>query len=337
MTKVAIMGATGYAALELIKILLRNPEVEIVALTTRSDEAPHVSEIHHCLEGRLDLRCENLSPAEIAERADFVFCALPHVASMEVIPDLLADGCRVVDLSADYRLSDPAVYEQWYHHVHIDPTRLGSTVYGLPELWAEKIPHADLIANPGCYTSTAILGLAPLLANSLVEPTGIIIDAKSGVTGAGRKPKLGTLYPECNESITAYGVGTHRHTPEIEEVLTTIGGADVKVTFTPHLTPMNRGILATMYPRLKEDTSLDHLKEVYQSYYEGKPFVRIIDRVPTTKDVAGTNYCDISLQSAGNQLIVFSATDNLIKGAAGVAVQNFNLMAGYPETTGLIV
>ncbi|MCA9014702.1 MAG: N-acetyl-gamma-glutamyl-phosphate reductase [Planctomycetaceae bacterium] len=337
MTKVAIMGATGYAALELIKILLRHPDVEIVALTSRSEEAPPISEIHPCLEGRLDLRCEALTPAEIADRADFVFCALPHVASMEVIPDLLADGCRVVDLSADYRLSDPAVYEKWYHHVHIDPTRLGSTVYGLPELWAEKIPSADLIANPGCYTSTAILGLAPLLAKGLVEPTGIIIDAKSGVSGAGRNPKLGTLYSECNESITAYGVGTHRHTPEIEEVLTTVGGKEVKVTFTPHLTPMNRGILATMYPRLTESVSRDELLDVYRSFYQGKPFVRVIDRIPATKDVAGTNYCDISVQFAGDQLIVFSATDNLIKGAAGVAVQNFNLMAGYPETTGLIV
>ncbi|QDV49380.1 N-acetyl-gamma-glutamyl-phosphate reductase [Gimesia fumaroli] len=337
MTKVAIMGATGYAALELIKILLRNSDVEIVALTSRSEEAPHISEIHPCLEGRLDLRCEALTSAEIADRADFVFCALPHVASMEVIPDLLADGCRVVDLSADYRLSDPAVYEKWYHHVHIDPTRLGSTVYGLPELWADKIPSADLIANPGCYTSTAILGLAPLMAEGLVEPTGIIIDAKSGVSGAGRNPKLGTLYPECNESITAYGVGTHRHTPEIEEVLTTVGGKDVKVTFTPHLTPMNRGILATMYPRLTKAISRDALLDVYRSFYQGKPFVRVIDRIPATKNVAGTNYCDISVQFAGDQLIVFSATDNLIKGAAGVAIQNFNLMAGYPETAGLIV
>lgn len=337
MTKVAIMGATGYAALELIKILLRNPDVEIVALTSRSEESPHISEIHPCLSGRLDLCCEALTPAEIAERSDFVFCALPHVASMEVIPDLLAEGCRVVDLSADYRLSDPAVYEKWYHHVHIDPTRLGSTVYGLPELWAEKIPGADLIANPGCYTSTSILGLAPLMEAGLIEPTGIIIDAKSGVSGAGRNPKLGTLYPECNESITAYGVGTHRHTPEIEEVLTTVGGKEVKVTFTPHLTPMNRGILATMYPRLTKAASREELLDVYRSFYEGKPFVRIINAIPATKNVSGTNYCDISVQFAGDQLIVFSAIDNLIKGAAGVAVQNFNLMAGYPEITGLIV
>ncbi len=337
MTKVAIMGATGYAALELIKILLRNPEVEIVALTSRQEDAPHISEIHPCLAERLDLRCESLSPVEIAERADFAFCALPHVASMEVIPDLLADGCRVVDLSADYRLNDPAVYERWYHHVHTDPTRLGSTVYGLPELWADKIPSADLIANPGCYTSAAILGLAPILAGGFIEPSGIIIDAKSGVSGAGRNPKLGTLYPECNESITAYSVGTHRHTPEIEEVLTTVGGKQVQVVFTPHLTPMNRGILATMYPRLTQAVSRDELLEVYRSFYQGKPFVRVIDRIPATKDVSGTNYCDISVQFAGDQLIVFSAIDNLIKGAAGVAVQNFNLMAGYPETTGLIV
>lgn len=337
MTKVAIMGATGYAALELIKILLRNPDVEIVALTSRQTDAPHISEIHPCLGGRLDLQCEVLTPAQISERADFAFCALPHVASMEVIPDLLAEGCRVVDLSADYRLNDPAVYEKWYHHVHTDPTRLGSTVYGLPELWAEKIPAADLIANPGCYTSTSILGLAPLLAKGLIEPTGIIIDAKSGVSGAGRNPKLGTLYSECNESITAYGVGTHRHTPEIDEVLSTVSGKDVQVIFTPHLTPMNRGILATMYPRLTSEVNRDEILNVYRSFYEGKPFVRVIDRIPATKDVAGTNYCDISVHFSGDQLIVFSALDNLIKGAAGVAVQNFNLMANYSETTGLII
>jgi len=250
--------------------------LKIVALTSRQKDTPHISEIHHCLAGRLDLRCEALSAAEIAERADFAFCALPHVASMGVIPDLLADGCRVVDLSADYRLNDPAVYEKWYHHVHTDPTRLGSTVYGLPELWAEKIPSADLVANPGCYTSASILGLAPLMAEGLIEPTGIIIDAKSGVSGAGRNPKLGTLYPECNESITAYGVGTHRHTPEIEEVLTTVGGKEVKITFTPHLTPMNRGILATMYPRLTQAVSREALLEVYRAFYQGKSFVRII-------------------------------------------------------------
>lgn len=337
MTKVAIMGATGYAALELIKILLRNPDVEIVALTSRQTDTPHISEIHPSLTGRLDLKCEALSASEIAERADLVFCALPHVASMEVIPELLADGCRVVDLSADYRLNDPAVYEKWYHHVHTDPTRLGSTVYGLPELFSEKIPSADLIANPGCYTSTSILGLAPLLAEGLVDPTGIIIDAKSGVSGAGRSPKLGTLYSECNESITAYGVGTHRHTPEIEEVLTTVGGKAVQVVFTPHLTPMNRGILATMYPRLTESKSREELLNVYRSFYQGSPFVRVIDGIPATKNVSDTNYCDISVQFSGDQLVVFSALDNLIKGAAGVAVQNFNLMYGYPETTGLIV
>ncbi|MFK7776587.1 MAG: N-acetyl-gamma-glutamyl-phosphate reductase [Gimesia sp.] len=337
MTKVAIMGATGYAALELIKILLRNPDVEIVALTSRQQDAPHISDIHPCLEGRLDLRCESLSAAKITERADFVFCALPHVASMEIIPDLLADGCRVVDLSADYRLSDPAVYEKWYHHVHTDPTRLGSTVYGLPELWSDKIPSADLIANPGCYTSTAILGLAPLLAEGLIEPTGIIIDAKSGVSGAGRNPKLGTLYSECNESISAYGVGTHRHTPEIEEVLSTVGGKEVKIVFTPHLIPMNRGILATMYPRLINAMSREEILNLYRTFYQDKPFVRVIDRLPATKNVTDTNYCDISVQFSGDQLIVFSALDNLIKGAAGVAVQNFNLMSGYPETTGLIV
>ena len=211
MVKVGILGATGYTALELIRILLRHPDVKIAALTSRQEGSLHIASIHLSLHGRLDLHCEDLTPAQIAERADFVFCCLPHGASVSVIPQLLSSGCRVVDLSADYRLSDPGVYEEWYGLVHTDPTRLGTTVYGLPELWDERIPGADLVANPGCYTSTSILGLAPLLKAKLIEPTGICIDGKSGVTGAGRTPKLTTLYPECNESVSAYSVGRHRH------------------------------------------------------------------------------------------------------------------------------
>ncbi len=234
MVKVAILGATGYAALELIKILLQHPEVEITALTTRQEGSPHVQGIHPSLHGRLDLTCDNLSAEEICERADVAFCALPHKASMEVIPHLLAQGCKVVDLSADYRLNDPGVYEEWYGEVHIDPTRLGHTVYGLPEIWGERIPGSELVANPGCYTSTSILGLAPLIAGGHIEPTEIFIDAKSGISGAGRSPKLTTLYPECNESVSAYSVGRHRHTPEINQVLSEVGGCKVEVVFTPH-------------------------------------------------------------------------------------------------------
>jgi N-acetyl-gamma-glutamyl-phosphate reductase len=336
MTRIAILGATGYTALELLKILARHPHVEVTALTTRQDSKPHISEIHPSLTGQFDLVCENLSPAEVGQRADLVFCALPHTASMEAVPLLLDAGCRVVDLSADYRLSDPGVYEKWYGHVHTDPTRLSTTVYGLPELYMDRIPGADLVANPGCYTSTSILGLAPLLAAGLIETTGIIIDAKSGVSGAGRTPKLGTLFAECNESVTAYGIGTHRHMPEIEQVLTDVAGCDVQVAFNPHLMPMDRGILCTMYPRLKGPMSVEELLAVFRKFYADQPFVRIVDHIPATKHVAHTNFCDISVRLNRDQLVVFSAIDNLIKGASGVAVQNMNLLLGLDQRIGML-
>ena len=337
MVKVAILGATGYTALELIKILLRNPQVEITTLTTRQDGSPPIHTIHQSLFGRLDVKCEDLSPAEVCERAEFAFCCLPHVASMEAVPTLLAGGCRVVDLSADYRLNDAAVYERWYGHAHTDAGRLGKTVYGLPELWAERIPGQKLIANPGCYTSTAILGLAPFIKQGWIEPTGIVIDAKSGVSGAGRTPKLNTLFSECNESMSAYSVGNkHRHLPEIEQVLTDATGQSVEAIFTPHLVPMDRGIIATMYGRLKKPATDAQLIGVAREFYAGKPFMRVVDHLPTTKDSANTNYCDITVCTARGQAIIISCLDNLIKGAAGVAVQNFNLMCGFPETTGLL-
>jgi N-acetyl-gamma-glutamyl-phosphate reductase len=337
MINVAIMGATGYAALELIKILLRHPEVSITTLTTRQEGNPHIHAVHPSLYGRLDVHCENLTAAEIAQRVEFVFCALPHVASMEAIPDLLAGGCKVVDLSADYRLNNPSVYEEWYGHVHTDPTRLGKTVYGLPELFAENIPESELVANPGCYTSTSILALAPLVSGGYIEPTGICIDAKSGVTGAGRKPKLTAHFPECNESVSAYAVGRHRHTPEIDQILSQASGKDVEVVFTPHLIPMDRGILCTIYARPAKPATEDELLEAMRHFYKGKPFVRIVDHLPATKDTVGTNYCDITLRLTRGHVIVLACLDNLIKGAAGVAVQNFNLMHGFEETTALVV
>src|ERR1700742_2454693 len=238
MVNVGILGATGYTALELIRIIINHPEVKLTALTSRQEGSPHVSAIHPSLTGRIDIRCEDLKPQQVAERAQYVFCALPHAASMAVVPEYVAAGCKVIDLSADYRLNDPAVYAQWYGHVHTAPTRLGSTPYGLPELYAGQIKTADLVANPGCYTSASILGLAPAICSGLVEPTGIIIDAKSGVSGAGRSPKLNTLFSECNESFSAYSIGTHRHMPEIEQVLTQASGKGVEVLFTPHLVPM---------------------------------------------------------------------------------------------------
>lgn len=337
MIKVAILGASGYTALELVKILLNHPQVEISALTSRQEGAPKIHALHPSLYGRLDLACEDLTPAQVAQRAEVVFCALPHVASMEAIPDLLAAGCRVIDLSADYRLNSAAVYEKWYGHAHTDPGRLGNTVYGLPELWSERIPGESLIANPGCYSSASILGLAPLLARRLIEPAGIIIDAKSGVSGAGRTPKLNTLFSECNEGVSAYGVGNkHRHGPEIEQVLSEACGQTVETLFTPHLIPMDRGILATIYGRLVKPATESELLTAVREFYADKPFMRVVEHLPSTKDSAHTNFCDITVRVARGQAIVISCLDNLIKGAAGVAVQNFNLMCGYPETMGFV-
>lgn len=336
MARVAILGATGYTALELLKILVRHPQAEVTALTTRQEGRPSIASIHPSLTGLLDVRCENLTAEQVGRRCEIAFCALPHTASMEAVPQLLDAGCRVIDLSADYRLTDPGVYEQWYGHVHTDPTRLRSAVYGLPEIYQQRIPGADLIANPGCYTSTSILALAPLLASQLIDPQQIIIDAKSGVSGAGRTPKLSNLFAECNESVTAYSIGNHRHTPEIEQVLADISGTPVQVAFNPHLMPMDRGILCSVYPRLKSSATVEELLNVYRRFYAGQPFVRIVEHIPATKDVAHTNFCDISVRMNRSQLVVFAAIDNLIKGASGVAVQNMNLLLGLDQRTALL-
>jgi N-acetyl-gamma-glutamyl-phosphate reductase len=335
MTRVAIFGATGYTALELIKILLRHPEVEITALTTRQEGRPHVAAIHPQLTGRLDLVLEDLSPEAVAAKADCVFSCLPHAASASVIMKIIDSDVRIIDFSADYRLRDPETYAEWYEHKHPDPDRLGKVVYGLPEVFGEDIPSAKLVANPGCYTSTAILALAPFLCKQCIEPKGIIIDAKSGVSGAGRTPKMTTLFPECNESTSAYSVGRHRHTPEIEQILSLASGQAVEVIFTPHLVPMDRGILCTIYAQPTKAATEDELLEMMRDFYAGQPFIRILHRLPATKDVSGTNYCDITVRLIRGRLIILSCIDNLIKGAAGVAVQNFNLMHGFDETTAL--
>ncbi len=336
MTRVSILGSTGYTALELLKILADHPEVQVVAATTRQEGNPPLTDIHPCLTGRFYVDCQNHTPEEVGRGSALALCCLPHTASMEAVPQLLEAGCRVVDLSADYRLNDPGVYEQWYQHVHTDPTRLETAVYGLPELYRERIRTADLVANPGCYTSASILALAPLLAEKLIDPQGIIIDAKSGVSGAGRTPKLGNLFSECNESVTAYGIGTHRHTPEIEQVLADVGGLDVRVAFNPHLMPMDRGILCSIYPRLVEKRSQKDLLQLYRTFYSAAPFMRVLDRIPRTRDVSGTNFCDVTVCFNRDQLVVFSALDNLIRGASGVAVQNMNLMLGLDERTGML-
>lgn len=336
MARIAILGATGYTALELLRILVRHPNAEVTVLTTRQEGSPAIDAIHPSLTGLLNVRCENLTAEQAGRRCDIAFCALPHTASMEAVPQLLQAGCRVIDLSADYRLSDPGIYEKWYGHVHTDPTRLTTAVYGLPEVFPDRIPGAELIANPGCYTSASILGLAPLLAAGLIHADGIIIDAKSGISGAGRTPKLSNLFSECNESVTAYSIGSHRHTPEIEQVLSEVSGSPVQVAFNPHLMPMDRGIFCSIYPRLKSRATPDELLQAFRQYYAQQPFMRVVGHIPATKDVAHTNFCDITVRMNRDQPVIFVAIDNLIKGASGVAVQNMNLMLGLDQRTGML-
>jgi N-acetyl-gamma-glutamyl-phosphate reductase len=332
--RVGILGATGYTALELIKILLRHPNAKITAVTSRQDRSS-IAATHPSLAGLLELNLEDPDPAELAKRCDCVFSCLPHCASATIAPKLLAEGLRVVDLSADYRLDTAKSFHDWYGEEHPDPSRLGETPYGLPELFSKKIPTADLIANPGCYPTSAILPLAPFIARDLIETTDIIIDSKSGVSGAGRTPKLGNLYSEVNESISAYSVGKHRHQPEIEQILGRATGKQVDVIFTPHLTPMDRGILSAIYARPKKPSSQSDALAVLRDYYVAKPFVRIVEHLPATKFVAFSNYCDITARVVKGRLLLLSCIDNLIKGASGAAVQNFNLMFGFPEATAL--
>lgn len=335
MTTIAILGATGYTALELIRILLRHPGAEILALTSREENRP-VEQVHPSLTGQLDLKLENMSVQEISKKAECVFSCLPHTASAKIIPQLIENGSRVVDFSADYRLDSAEEFKKWYETDHPDPDRLGKVPYGLPELFRQQIVNSMLIANPGCYPTSAILPLAPLLKKNVIEAEGIIIDSKSGVSGAGRKPKLNTHYPECNESISAYGVGTHRHTPEIDQILFRSSGLPVEVVFTPHLSPMERGILSTIYcaPQVPGIT-VEEVENILREHYSGEPFVHIVQELPHTRDVARTNNVHIAVRKVRGRIILVSAIDNLIKGASGAAVQNFNLMFGYPETAAL--
>jgi N-acetyl-gamma-glutamyl-phosphate reductase len=335
MIRVAILGATGYTALELIKLLLRHPDAQITTLTTRKDDRPHLAAVHPALAARLDLVLENLTPTEVAKRADCVFSCLPHGASAQATGELLSLDRRVIDFSADYRLQDAQIYARWYGQPHDDPGNLPQAVYGLPELYRSKIQAARLIANPGCYPTSAILPLAPLLKAGLVGRDDIVIDSKSGVSGAGRTPGEAYHFPECNESVSAYKIGNHRHTPEIDQVLSDAAGGAVSVHFTPHLIPMDRGILSTIYARPSGGTTEAQLNAVLREAYAKEPFVRLLDRPPATKNTAGTNYCDIHVRLVRDRVIITSAIDNLIKGASGAAVQNFNLLYDFPETTAL--
>ncbi|MCA9263077.1 MAG: N-acetyl-gamma-glutamyl-phosphate reductase [Planctomycetales bacterium] len=336
MIRVGIVGATGYTALELLKLLARHPEVEITVLTTRQEGQPHVAEVHPQLSGRVDCRLEQLDSQSVAERTDCVFCCLPHAASAATIEELMQSDVRVIDFSADYRLRDVSVYEQWYDQKHPNPDRMRATPYGLPELFREQIGSSQLVANPGCFPTSAILAVAPLVKANLIDVDDLIVDSKTGVSGAGRTPALAFHFPECNESVAAYKVGQHRHGPEIADILSRVGGRAGNVIFTPHLIPMDRGILTTVYAKPVHDISQNVVMELLAEFYRDEPFVRVANRLPATKDSAGSNFCDITARIVHGRVVVISCLDNLVKGASGAAVQNMNVMYGLPETLALL-
>jgi len=335
MIKVAILGGSGYTALELIRILLRHPHVEIAAVTSRQDEWLH--DLHPSLTGRVSIRGEPFDADKLMKKGvQCAFGCLPHGASREALPHLLNRGVRVIDLSADYRLRDPNVYAEWYGESHDDLAHLAQAVYGLPEIYGDEIKTAQLIANPGCYPQTAILGLAPLVGGHHIELKPIIVNSVSGVSGAGRTPKLTTHFPECNENFSAYNVGKHRHTPEMEQALSDVAGEPVEIIFTPHLAPMDRGIFSTIYAVPRRSFTEAQLLDLYRGYYEKAAFVRVRESLPATKDTFGTNFLDLCPKFVRGRIIVLAVEDNLVRGASGVAVQNFNRMYGFDERTALM-
>jgi N-acetyl-gamma-glutamyl-phosphate reductase len=339
MINVGIMGATGYAGEELIDILLRHPGVRITHLSAKIDKPQAIADIFPRFKGKIDLICKEPNIEEAIAKCDLVFLALPHTVSMEVAPSLLKAGKKVIDLSADYRLKDIKIYEQFYKTKHKDKTHIAQAVYGLPELYRVKIKEARLIANPGCYPTVSILALAPLVALDLVDLGSIIIDAKSGVTGAGRKITEDFLFSEIDEDFKAYKVNIHQHIPEINQELSKLSGKKINVTFVPHLLPLNRGILATIYVKKAQNLKrkAQNLLSLYKKFYKKEPFVRIREEgdFPRLKDVVGTNFCDINIKDGQGNIIIVAAIDNLLKGASAQAVQNMNIMYKFPESTAL--
>jgi N-acetyl-gamma-glutamyl-phosphate reductase len=339
-TRVGIIGATGYTGVELLRLLFHHPDVEVTALTSQKYAGVEIGRVFPTLMNHLELKCEELSVERISQKVDFVFTAVPHKTAMETVPLFYRQDKKVVDLSADFRLKDPAVYERWYQK-HTVADLLPESVYGLPELHRDKIRSAKIVGNPGCYPTGALIGLIPLVKKELIFLEGIIADAKSGVSGAGRDVVLESLFCEVNEGVKAYKIFAHRHTPEIEQELGQIVQREIKVTFVPHLIPMDRGILTTLYVRLVKKLKTEDLLNAFQDYFRGEPFIRIYPKgkLPNTKDVRGSNFCDIGavVSEPDDRAVVVTAIDNLVKGASGEAVQNMNIMLGYPETMGLEV
>jgi N-acetyl-gamma-glutamyl-phosphate reductase len=337
-TKVAVIGASGYTGGELLRLLSNHPQVEITVITAEKHAGKRMDQVFPSLRGAIGSMPLEKLEGSLAGRADFAFTALPHHTSAAVGAELLASGLPVVDLSADYRFEQLSVYEAWYG-AHPKPELLATAVYGLPELHRDAIRDARLVGNPGCYVTSAILALAPLLKARLIEPFDILDDAKSGMSGAGRSASEDMLFSEVNEGLRPYKVANHRHQPEIEQVLGPLAGGEVKITFVPHLLPINRGILSSIYCRPKGTASLKTVLEAMHEFYKNEPFIRLLPagQLPNAGHVRGSNFCDLAahVDERQNRIIVFSALDNLVKGAAGQAIQNMNIMLGFAETAGL--
>lgn len=338
MIKAGILGATGYAGEQLVWILRNHPKVSIKFYASHNYADINFADIYNNYYGFIEDKCIDMEEAESRlPEIDVIFIALPHGKSFDITKKALKLGVKVIDLGADFRLNSEETYKEWYGIQHGCPELLNEAVYGITELERNKIKGCGLLANPGCYPTATMLALAPLLANKLIDTHSVIVDAKSGVSGAGRSANISSLFTECNESIKAYGVAVHRHTPEIEQELSNIAGENITISFTPHLVPMNRGILSTCYGNLIKEYKTDTLLEVYREFYKGNFFVKVIEGLPETRWVRGSNLCHIGLRvdKRTNRAVVMSAIDNLIKGAAGQAVQNMNLMFGLDETEGL--
>jgi N-acetyl-gamma-glutamyl-phosphate reductase len=338
--KAAIYGGSGYTGQELLRLLLDHPGVQVVATTSRRYAGTPVAEVYPQFLGLTDLTFTDASPETVAGLADLVFLALPHGVSMDMAPAFVGTGRKVIDLSADFRIRDAGVYGAWYGP-HRAVETLQAAVYGLPEIHREQIRRASFVANPGCYPTSIILGLAPVLKSQWIDPASVIADSKSGVSGAGREPQIGSLFCEVDGAFKAYKVGNHRHTPEIEQELSLLAGRAMTISFTPHLLPVKRGILSTIYATMTHKANLEEVTSLYQDYYREEPFVRVCraGQVPNLSSVVGSNFCDIgvTVDKRTGRLIVVSVIDNLIKGASGQAIQNMNLMSGLDEKTGLPV
>lgn len=337
--RAGIIGVTGYTGGELLRLLLNHPQVEIKKAASRSNAGSDVTKAHPQLAKLISLVEDDIYSENFADGLDVVFLALPHGKSAPLVKKLHEEKVKIIDLGADFRLKAPEDYKEWYELDHECPELLNESVYGLPEIYKNKIAKSTIIANPGCYPTSIILGLAPLLDNKLIKTEHIIIDSKSGISGAGKTLTQQTHYPDMNDNLLAYKVGNHRHTPEIEQELSLLGGSKVEINFTPHLIPMNRGMLSTIYTQGEKTLTNNELEEIYTEYYQNSPFIRIRDKnnLPQTKWVQGSNYCDLApiVDQRTGKIIILSAIDNLVKGASGQAIQNMNLMFGLEETTGL--